>query len=334
MDTIESYYCTCDPGYILDEDGHSCKCGGVFTEATGSFSTPGWPIAYPQKDLECEWIVDLPNPDATIQFTIDESDYGINGRDPCPSDYVKFIDGLSENDEVMHKLCKFDVPDDPIITSTSQGRVVFSGTRNLNRPSSRVGVRVTYHTIEPAVPTSTQSNIAPSTVPPPVRLIDECAVNNGGCEHDCVDTVDSYYCECHSGYALEEDGHSCRIACGGILTERQGSFQTPYWPDRYPQENFVCEWQIRRPLDSQLIRFTIDDEHYGISGRPPCETDYLQFFSGSGQTNPVGDRKCFLRAPEDAIIVTNAKATVIFKGTANKNRPQSRVGVKVNYVIL
>ena len=51
--------CTCEPGNILDDDGRSCKCGGVFTAASGSFSTPGWPHSYPQEN-ECVWKVDLP----------------------------------------------------------------------------------------------------------------------------------------------------------------------------------------------------------------------------------------------------------------------------------
>ena len=135
------------------------------------------------------WTIDLPNPDATIQLTIDETAYGIKGKNPCPTDHVIFYDGMTEAE--MHKLCKFDLPDEPIITSTSQGRVVFTGTYFPNRDPRRVGVRVTYTTVEPLVP------------------INECATNNGGCEHDCVDTEEAYYCECPTGYTLAGDNHNC-----------------------------------------------------------------------------------------------------------------------------
>ena len=147
--TDGSFECTCEPGNIVDDDGRSCKCGGVFTAASGSFSTPGWPHSYPQENFECVWKVDLPNPDATIQFTIDDSAYGIRGgNNKCPTDHVTFYDGIEDNAPMMHQLCKFRIPDNPIITSTSQGKVVFTGTEFPNRGSLRVGVRVTYTTVE------------------------------------------------------------------------------------------------------------------------------------------------------------------------------------------
>ena len=43
--------------------------------------------------------------------------------------------------------------------------------------------------------------------------VDECATNNGGCEHDCINTVGSFMCRCSRGYALESDGLNCRRMC-------------------------------------------------------------------------------------------------------------------------
>lgn len=37
----------------------------------------------------------------------------------------------------------------------------------------------------------------------------ECDVNNGGCEHNCTETVASYTCSCYPGYTLQEDEHTC-----------------------------------------------------------------------------------------------------------------------------
>ena len=114
--------------------------------ASGGFSTPGWPANYPMDDFECEWIIELPNTGAQIQFTIDDSAYGINGRDPCPSDYIEFYDGTDGNAVSMHKLCKFMNPG-PFTTSSSRARVVFAGSNRRTRPSSRVGVHVMYDTM-------------------------------------------------------------------------------------------------------------------------------------------------------------------------------------------
>lgn len=39
--------------------------------------------------------------------------------------------------------------------------------------------------------------------------IDECQVHNGGCQHRCVNTRGSYYCECHIGSRLHVDKRTC-----------------------------------------------------------------------------------------------------------------------------
>ena len=43
-----------------------------------------------------------------------------------------------------------------------------------------------------------------------VSDIDECTESNGGCHHDCKNTVGSYHCLCQSGYILGADNHNCR----------------------------------------------------------------------------------------------------------------------------
>lgn len=32
---------------------------------------------------------------------------------------------------------------------------------------------------------------------------------NGGCEHECVNVVGSFYCRCYSGFELAENGVNC-----------------------------------------------------------------------------------------------------------------------------
>ena len=39
--------------------------------------------------------------------------------------------------------------------------------------------------------------------------MNECSVNNGGCEHDCDDLDGSYRCSCRTGFLLGNDAHSC-----------------------------------------------------------------------------------------------------------------------------
>jgi len=40
--------------------------------------------------------------------------------------------------------------------------------------------------------------------------INECAVNNGGCQHDCCNTPGSFTCRCPPGYQLTADARHCQ----------------------------------------------------------------------------------------------------------------------------
>lgn len=39
--------------------------------------------------------------------------------------------------------------------------------------------------------------------------IDECEVNNGGCDQDCKNTEGSYECACEAGYVLSSNKKTC-----------------------------------------------------------------------------------------------------------------------------
>ena len=47
--------------------------------------------------------------------------------------------------------------------------------------------------------------------PTPCRSadVDECSVQNGGCEHKCQNTAGSFTCSCNSGYKLNANGLTC-----------------------------------------------------------------------------------------------------------------------------
>ena len=42
-----------------------------------------------------------------------------------------------------------------------------------------------------------------------IEDINECNSNNGGCEHDCINTEGSYYCTCDTGYSLNKNNNNC-----------------------------------------------------------------------------------------------------------------------------
>ena len=42
-----------------------------------------------------------------------------------------------------------------------------------------------------------------------MEVIDSCATNNGGCDHDCKHGVGGPICSCHKGYMLQADARTC-----------------------------------------------------------------------------------------------------------------------------
>ena len=86
-------------------------------------------------------MIDIENTTDSVEIVFNEP-YGINGRPPCPTDYVEVLDGVEENSPSLGKYCFLRRPD-PILTSSNSAKVVFKGS-TIIRPASRVGVSITY----------------------------------------------------------------------------------------------------------------------------------------------------------------------------------------------
>lgn len=57
--------------------------------------------------------------------------------------------------------------------------------------------------------------------------IDECAVNNGGCSHDCTNALGSYICTCPDAeLSLADDKHSCE---GKMFQSTQSIFNQSFF---------------------------------------------------------------------------------------------------------
>ena len=71
------------------------------------------------------------------------------------------------------------------------------------------------------------------------------------------------------------------------------------------------------------------NEPYGIGGRPPCPTDYVEVLDEGEENSPSLGKYCSLRRP-DPILTSSNRAKVVFKGSTII-RPPSRVGVSITY---
>lgn len=74
--------------------------------------------------------------------------------------------------------------------------------------------------------------------------MDECAIDNGGCQHECRNTLGSYACWCHNGYTLHENGHDCKEGgCKHEVRVPTGTVSSPNYPEFYPSRK-DCIWQF------------------------------------------------------------------------------------------
>ena len=147
LNTEGSFQCTCSGEYIVASDGRTCvpSCGGRFTEITGRFSSPGWPIYYHSLDFRCVWEIDIENyTDAVIDIVFQQS-YGIHGLHPCRTDYVEILEGVGEGALSLGKYCSTNLPQ-PIATNSNQATVIFQAS-TLRHSARRVGVGITYTTV-------------------------------------------------------------------------------------------------------------------------------------------------------------------------------------------
>ena len=69
-----------------------------------------------------------------------------------------------------------------------------------------------YHTHVPHTCTHTHTHAHTCTQTHTLTFspdINECLLGNGQCDHDCHNTIGSYYCTCQMGYLLLEDHRGC-----------------------------------------------------------------------------------------------------------------------------
>ncbi len=43
----------------------------------------------------------------------------------------------------------------------------------------------------------------------PLSDVNQCLVNNGGCDHTCTNELPGFSCSCRTGYTLDTDNRGC-----------------------------------------------------------------------------------------------------------------------------
>lgn len=146
--------------------------------------------------------------------------------------------------------------------------------------------------------------------------IDECAVNNGGCAHECQNTIGSYVCSCHNGYILHENGFDCKEGgCKHEIDAPHGTISSPNYPNNYPKE-IDCVWRFRTtPGHRVVLKFST----FEIEDDQECAYDYVTIYDGDTADSFTLGLLCGSRIPYPITASTN-DLFMAFKSDDNVQR--------------
>uniref|UniRef100_A0A672RLV7 Metalloendopeptidase n=1 Tax=Sinocyclocheilus grahami TaxID=75366 RepID=A0A672RLV7_SINGR len=131
-----------------------------------------------------------------------------------------------------------------------------------------------------------------------VQNKDECSKENGGCQHECVNTFGSYSCQCRSGFILHENKHDCKEAgCDHVVNSVSGTITSPNWPDKYPSKK-ACTWALSTTPGHRIkIAFNEIDMEPHLE----CTYDHIEIYDGRDGKAPSLGRYCGTKKPQPII---------------------------------
>nr|XP_023021404.1 tolloid-like protein 2 [Leptinotarsa decemlineata] len=292
MNTLGSYVCTCKIGYELHSDGKNCEdaCGGAFDVANGTITSPSFPDYYPL-NKNCVWeIIAQPQYRITINFTHFDLEGNLNTQQQqCEYDKVEIYSKLKEGRLKKHgSYCGPKAPG--LITSEGNVmRVVFYSDSSVQK----TGFAAVFFSD-----------------------MDECAINHGGCQHDCMNTLGSYVCTCHNGYTLHENGRDCKEGgCKYEISTPYGTIGSPNYPDYYPARK-DCVWHF---MTTPGHRIRVSFQFFELEPHQECSYDHVDFYDGSSPESPSLGRFCGSKLPH-LIIASGNQLYMTFRSDASVQR--------------
>ncbi|XP_008536249.2 tolloid-like protein 1 isoform X1 [Equus przewalskii] len=314
LNTLGSYQCGCEPGYELGPDKRTCEaaCGGLLTKLNGTITTPGWPKEYPP-NKNCVWQVVAPT---QYRISVKFEFFELEGNEVCKYDYVEIWSGLSSESKLHGKFCGGEVPE--VITSQFNNmRIEFKSDNTV----SKKGFKAHFFSDKEAfckekifIFESCKNLIQVTTSLPSNK--DECSKDNGGCQHECVNTMGSYVCQCRNGFVLHENKHDCKEAeCEQKIHSPSGFITSPNWPDKYPSRK-ECTWEISA-TPGHRVKLAFSE--FEIEQHQECAYDHLEVFDGETEKSPILGRLCGNKIPEP-LVATGNKMFVRFVSDASVQR--------------
>ncbi|KAA0194649.1 Metalloendopeptidase [Fasciolopsis buskii] len=289
VNTLGGYRCQCEIGYELHPDGKRCEdaCGGVINEANGTIQSPSFPDLYPP-NKNCIWKIIAP-PKSTIFLNF--THFNLEGRNQaCKYDFINVYSGPTDNQQKLGNFCGDKIPD-PITSHTNELSIEFYSDNS----AQRTGFRAVFFTDR-----------------------DECAENNGGCQHICRNTIGSYHCACRPGYKLYgkyKCKENVKTGCQQEITSPDGEIITPNWPNEYPMKQ-QCQWKIT-VTPGHRVKIIFAD--FDLESHQQCTYDRLVAYDGLSKNAPILGQYCGSRKP-GPIISSQNKMFLTFNSDSSVQR--------------
>ncbi|XP_037806312.1 dorsal-ventral patterning protein tolloid [Lucilia sericata] len=289
INTLGGYECSCHIGYELHSDKKHCEdaCGGVIEYPNGTITSPSFPDTYPVLK-DCIWeIIAQPKHKISLNFTHFDLEGATHHQSECGYDKVTIYSKMSENRlKKIGTYCGSSIPP----TATSEGnalRVEFHSDKSIQRS----GFAAVFFTD-----------------------IDECSINNGGCQHECRNTIGSYICSCHNGYSLHENGHDCKEGeCKHEISAPFGTIYSPNYPDLYPP-NADCVWHFST-TPGHRIKLIFNE--FKVESHQECSYDNVAIYDGDSESSSLLGRFCGEKIPYPISSSTN-QLYMVLKTDKNK----------------
>ncbi|XP_070539299.1 bone morphogenetic protein 1 homolog isoform X2 [Ptychodera flava] len=170
-------------GFFIDFKSGACR--QVLTDKRGSIQSLGYPLPFPA-NMDCVWQISVPH---GFIVTLAIRDLYIAESGPgCSRNYLSIIDGDDDTSEMITKICQ---PQSNVGVATSGSHLRLRLHSGL-RPNNTIG----------ELPMRFDATYV-------ARDIDECSVNQGGCEQACLNLIGTYACGCRWGYRVAENNKNC-----------------------------------------------------------------------------------------------------------------------------
>ena len=129
--TIGSYVCSCQNGFVLHENKHDCKegsCTHHIVAARGEIQSPNYPESYPSKK-DCAWLFTT-TPGHRIKLVF--SDFELEPHQECAYDHIVVYDGEGHESPMLGRFCGSKVPH-PLLASANKMYMVFKSDASVQR---------------------------------------------------------------------------------------------------------------------------------------------------------------------------------------------------------